>query len=164
MDSEILIRPSRADDIAKLRTCMAAIWHETYDGFIGAKRVERFVSLWLTDQQLRKEAESDAILSLLVVDGDEIVGQILMREVEPGIVRVARLYLASRYHGLGLGKQMLDEGIAAFPQAHLVRLEVYEPNHRAVRFYQAYGFVEKARAPSEFAPEGVNEILMELTL
>lgn len=164
MKDEILIRRSRTADAAKLRACMASIWHATYDGFIGAARVDQFVHLWLADAQLQKEAESESIVSLLALDHEEIIGQVLVRETQPGVIRIARLYLSAQYHGLGLGKRLLEQGIAAFPEAHLACLEVYEPNQHAVGFYRAYGFVETAREQSEFAPEGINEIFMAMAL
>lgn len=164
MGNEITIRPSRVEDSEALRACLREVWHATYDDFVGVARVEEFVELWLTNAQLRKEAESPEIVSLLVLSGDTIVGQALLRVIVPGTVRLARLYIQPAFHGIGVGKALFAEGLEAFPNAELVQLEVYEPNTRAIGFYQSLGFVETARQQSEYAPEGVYEILMEMKL
>ncbi|TDQ66463.1 ribosomal protein S18 acetylase RimI-like enzyme [Maritalea mobilis] len=164
MGQEITIRPCRVEDSDALRVCLREVWHATYDSFVGVARVEEFVELWLTDAQLQKEAESPEIVSLLAWSGDAIVGQALLREIAPGTVRLARLYVQPAFHGIGVGKSLFGEGLEAFPNAELVHLEVYEPNRRAIGFYQSLGFVETARQQSEYAPDGVFEILMEMKL
>ncbi|WP_424981072.1 N-acetyltransferase family protein [Maritalea sp. S77] len=164
MERTIAIRPSKREDASALRTCLTEVWHATYDAFIGADRVDEFVALWLTDAQLHKEADSAAITSLLAIAGEAIVGQALLREVDIGVVRLARLYVLPAFHGRGVGKSLFLEGIGAFPEAHTVQLEVYEPNVSAIGFYRSLGFVETVRQQSEFAPAGIREVLMELKL
>jgi len=154
------IRDTCADDAIALKSALKAIWHDTYDGFLGADRVNELTSMWHQVERLEKEATSDNICSIVATQGDSIVGHAFAYLAEANEVHLARLYVDHALHGQGVGKRLLERSVGAFADAKSVRLEVYENNTRAMVFYQSQGFETVSRTRDSFT----NDVLYELTM
>ncbi|GLQ18608.1 GNAT family N-acetyltransferase [Maritalea porphyrae] len=162
--SKTTIRATQVEDAAELKTALLNIWHNTYDSFLGVERVTKLAAGWHTLDKLRAEAQADDICSLVAVCDGSIVGHALMYEAQPRTIHLARLYLDHSFHGKGIGKRLLSNAIDAFPHAHNAYLEVYEPNQRAVRFYQGQGFEVVARTRDAYTEDVLYEYKMEKKL
>ena len=55
-------------------------------------------------------------------------------------VMLHQLYVRPDCQGQGIGASLLEEVLAAFPDATVLRLEVEAANVKAVGFYEAKGF------------------------
>ncbi|WP_299344356.1 GNAT family N-acetyltransferase [uncultured Maritalea sp.] len=164
MPIQVSIRPTMAEDAAKLKAALLCIWHETYDSFLGTDRVTTLAEGWHTLEKLIAEAQSERICSLVAYDKGQIVGHALMYEPEPRTIHLARLYLDHEYHGQGVGKALLQQAIGAFPHAYKAYLEVYEPNRRAVEFYKGQGFEIVAKTRDAHTDDVLYEYRMEKDL
>ncbi len=76
----------------------------------------------------------------------------------PGDAELKRIYVLSRWHGTGIGRELFDvaEAEARTRGAKRLVLSVYTRNVRAIRFYERQGFVVIGQAvfaefPVEFA-------------
>jgi len=56
-----------------------------------------------------------------------------------------RLYIFYRFHGMGIGKRLMEEVLSFARQEHseTVWLQVHEANHHAIEFYKRFGFVQR---------------------
>ncbi|NIJ21315.1 ribosomal protein S18 acetylase RimI-like enzyme [Sphingomonas naasensis] len=63
--------------------------------------------------------------------------------VQPGDLELKRIYLLSRFHGIGLGAALMDAAVAEARARGAPRLllGVYAHNARAIAFYRKQGFV-----------------------
>jgi GNAT superfamily N-acetyltransferase len=99
----------------------------------------------------------------IVVDGDDVVGSVALRELGEGAVLLKRMYLRPAARGRGTGKQLLgvaldwarDRGVRA------VRLDTSERMVAAQHLYEAHGF---RRIAGEAPRQGQCRLLYELTL
>jgi GNAT superfamily N-acetyltransferase len=99
----------------------------------------------------------------IVVDGDDVVGSVALRELGEGAVLLKRMYLRPAARGRGTGKQLLgvaldwarDRGVRA------VRLDTSERMVAAQHLYEAHGF---RRLAGEAPRQGQCRLLYELTL
>jgi putative acetyltransferase len=81
----------------------------------------------------------------LAYDGDEPIGCIALREIEPGICEMKRLFLRESARGLGLGVRLIEQVIADAREIGYakMRLDTYPPKMgKAVSLYEAHGFHE----------------------
>lgn len=160
----ICIRPTSPDDAVALNSELLAIWHTTYDSFLGADRVSKLAAGWHTLDKLTAEAQSDHTCSLVAANNKKIVGHVLMYEADPRTVHLARLYLNHSYHGQGIGKALLSSALRSFPHAQKAYLEVYEPNQRALEFYKRQGFEIVAKTRDAYTDDVLFEYRMEKSL
>lgn len=83
-------------------------------------------------------------LYIAYVDG-EPAGCIALREIEPGVCEMKRLFLRESARGLGLGVRLIDQVIADAREIGYakMRLDTYPPKMgKAVGLYEAHGFNE----------------------
>jgi len=79
----------------------------------------------------------------LAYSGDDVVGCIGLRELEPGICEMKRLFLRESARGKGVGNQLIERLIA---DAHEIgykkmRLDTYPAKMgKAVSIYESHGF------------------------
>lgn len=161
---EIEIRFTRAEDAAELKTKLREIWHDTYDAFWGRERVVQLSSQWHALEKLINEAESSDICSLVALSDGQIVGHALTYLSSASSVHIARLYLHKDFHGQGIGKRLLQQGLQAFPGAKSAHLEVIEGNERAVAFYRSQGFQVTERIRDEYVEHELYELKMQKVL
>ena len=80
--------------------------------------------------------------------GDEVIGCIAMREIDPGICEMKRLYLREAARGKGVGNQLIELVIrdAKSMGYEKMRLDTYPPKMgKAVDLYRSHGFYEIPR-------------------
>jgi diamine N-acetyltransferase len=77
-----------------------------------------------------------------------------------------RFYLLYRFHGLGLGKRLMDEvlGYARAKRTRLISLRVNSQNARAIAFYERYGFETVAEEPFRAGERDYHVLVMHLAL
>ena len=78
-------------------------------------------------------------------DEGEPIGCIALREIEPGICEMKRLYLRDAARGRGVGVRLIEQVIADARAIgyEKMRLDTYPPKMgKAVSLYEAHGFYE----------------------
>jgi ribosomal protein S18 acetylase RimI-like enzyme len=141
----VFIRSATERDLLQVQALLRRAWHAAYDAIHGDAKIEMMTQDWhslanLTANLVRPWSE------FLVADtGDALFGMAYARQSSEDFVMVAQLYVDPAHTGQGIGAQLIDECVQAFPQAKAFRLEVDAQNSGAVRFYQRYGFKEISR-------------------
>jgi ribosomal protein S18 acetylase RimI-like enzyme len=145
---EFVVRKPTLDDVENIRRMHAQAWLDTYpnkEADVPYEWVKERTDSWLTTEALEKSREhfSDVFENpkhfyrVAVVD-DRIVG-LVHGLVQDGHKHLGALYLDKKYHGAGLSHQLMGQVDEWFGNDE-VDLEVVSYNHRAIKFYQKYGF------------------------
>jgi len=146
--SEARIAPFEPSDVHELACFAIRAYADTYGYVLPQKDLGRAVAGGRWVEQLEEAAEADSILVSRL--GNRIVGYAQFGSphpqeqgpVLPDSKELRKLYIASDLHGLGFGRQLMNEaladpGLATAPQVYLW---VWGGNPRAIRFYEHYDF------------------------
>jgi len=147
---EPVIQVPKLDDVESYRKMYAASWMDTYpnaEAGVPLGWVKEHTDGWLTPEALddsRKKveivlADKDRQFLYVAKVGDESVGMVHSSSIG-GHQRLEALYVDKRYHGKGLGQELLDMALAKLDPSKSIVLEVLAYNERAQRFYQKNGF------------------------
>lgn len=92
---------------------------------------------------------------LTAVEQDDIVGHMIMRWTQPGVLRFGFIIVDDAKRGQGLGKKMLQEAIIYardVMKARSLTLGVFADNIPAVAAYHSVGFIEDQTAAEDYFP------------
>jgi ribosomal protein S18 acetylase RimI-like enzyme len=142
-----IVRPAGADDASALALVGAATFLETYARSIPGRDLVSHAAQHHTADAYRTLIESGAKAWLVEVQpGGAPVGYAVgcepgFEQARPGDWELKRIYLLSRFHGVGIAPALLDTVIAAAPGRSRLLLGVKADNHRALSFYRKHGFI-----------------------
>lgn len=143
----ILIRDATTADLDELSRLLAATWHATYDAIYGAARVTDITGRWHAPEALaRALGNSEARFRVAETVDGALAATASASIGRGGIVKLDRLYVRPAFQRRGIGVMLLDDALAAWPDATLMRLEVEPRNLGAVAFYTARGFRPASRS------------------
>lgn len=83
--------------------------------------------------------------ALLLASLEDVhVGAVGLREFEPGVAEMKRMYVLPNYHGMGVGKALTEAFLRQASEMGYgsVRLDSIRELDNALRLYQAFGFKE----------------------
>ena len=137
------VRYARPDEAAGLNEFARNQFVATFADANTAADMQAYCAAEFTAAAMRERIESRSH-GVLVVDGDsEPAGYALLETVEAGAtLEIKRFYIAGRWHGSGLARQLMsavEDHALALGQNSLV-LGVWEHNPRAIRYYEKCGF------------------------
>jgi ribosomal protein S18 acetylase RimI-like enzyme len=141
--------PSDAPAIADL---FCRCFTETFGDLYAPEDLRAFLST-KTVGQFGGEVADESFDFLLATDSGELAGFVklgppeLPVETPPDTIELCQFYVLNRWHGSGIASALMDQSlaIAAGKGARHVQLSVFVENHRALRFYERYGFVPVGR-------------------
>jgi len=164
MDKRIVVEVAAPADAVAIRSVQAETWLATYpnarrgityegvrqriEGLNGEKIGPKIESL---RQRIRTMDETHAIF-VARLDG-RVVG-FTSPAILGGQRRLGALYVLPEAQGMGLGAQLIRRALR-WHGAHDVYLRVAEYNHRAIEFYERFGFEPTGR---RFADEEGREL------
>jgi len=125
-----------------------------------------------TPQAWADEFATPGLAFRLAEDGEGLVGYCKLGPVTlpvtpgPGAIELRQLYLRERGKGTGAAQTLMDWAIdtARSQRAATLWLSVYIDNHRAKRFYERYGFVDRGRYAFMVGDHADEDRLMSLDL
>jgi ribosomal protein S18 acetylase RimI-like enzyme len=142
----MFVRTASERDLEAVRALLVETWHATYDPIYGAAKVTEITDDWHSLPSLKARLTRPNSEFLVADDGVQLGGMAFAAARDDGeVVMLHQLYVRPTMQGRGIGGMLLDEVIASFPEAHVLRLEVEEKNAKAVAFYLANGFVQSSR-------------------
>ena len=94
-----------------------------------------------------EEAVKASLWQLAVYDKEELVAYILLVGDRHSVLLVQDLLVRPDYQRQGIGKKLLEEALATFPNVYQ-RLLVTERSEKNLSFYQSLGFVELSEQAS----------------
>lgn len=159
MSNTIQIVEIGAHELPRVQALAQVIWPEAFAGIIPAERIPGMLAEIYALETLTADMNgrghrywiatangADAGFGSAYQDGDR--------------VWIKKLYVRDACRGLGLGKQLMDTGIAAFPSATSVGLYVNNGNAPAIGFYRSRGFVVEAEVPVRMGPYDFTDFIM----
>ncbi len=114
-------------------------WHEAYPGLVSREYLDRF-----TLEKCEQIAFAQTGGVLIAKDGEQVVGFTGYGdrgEEAPGVGEIFALYVLPEYYRTGLGRRLMEAGLARLRDYPAVCLWVLKENARAIRFYEKCGFV-----------------------
>jgi ribosomal protein S18 acetylase RimI-like enzyme len=130
-------------DAALIADLSRQTFYETFAAQNTAADMEKFMQEQFTREALMAEVGAAGNFFLLAFLDGEPVGYARLRETETsGEMELARIYALAAAIGKGVGKALMQATVAIAQEQgkHALRLGVWEHNHRAIRFYTAWGF------------------------
>ena len=94
-----------------------------------------------------EEAVKASLWQLAVYDKEELVAYIRLVGDRHSVLLVQDLLVRPDYQRQGIGKKLLEEALATFPNVYQ-RLLVIERSEKNLSFYQSLGFVELSEQAS----------------
>ena len=87
-------------------------------------------------------------------------------EGQPGDIELKRIYVFSKYHGTGTGRELMTSALQHAREIGATRmlLGTYDQNHRAVAFYQRAGFEIVGERRFPVGDQVFNDIIMGVRL
>src|SRR6185312_15771767 len=103
----------------------------------GVERVTEITDDWHSIASLKARLTRPNSEFLVADNGKRLGGMAFAAATtDPKIVMLHQLYVHPDCQRRGIGRALLDEVEASFPEAHTLRLEVEEANAAAIAFYR----------------------------
>ncbi len=128
-------------ELETLTELIREIWREHYTPIIGEKQVEYMLEKYQSVEAVSRQiAEEDYRYFGVFCDG-ELAGYYAAKSLGDDCMFLSKFYVAARFRGRGLGKEMLqhliDDSLAQ--EARIIRLTVNKHNS-TVEVYRRLGF------------------------
>jgi diamine N-acetyltransferase len=167
----ISLRKANSNDQKDLLHLARTAFLQAFSAGNKPENVTAYLNEAFTIEQFESEFENSASTFFVAEIGGELVGYMKVNFTpaqtdiqDPDSLEIARLYVLEEYLGSGLGKQLLEKGIAFAKenQKKYLWLGVWEHNSRAIRFYEKNGFRIFGSHPFPFGDEIQNDFLMRI--
>jgi len=122
---------------------------ETFAPLNLKENMDKFMNEQFNKEKLMKEVDEVDSIFLLAFDDSNPVGYARLREKNcppdlnnAEVIEIARIYATANSIGKGVGKALMQEcfKIAIEKGKKLIWLGVWQDNHRAINFYEKWGF------------------------
>ena len=159
MTPTIHIEPIGPEGLPRVQQLAHEIWPEAFAGIIPADRIPGMLAEIYSLDALRADiAERGHRYWIVTARGRDAGFGSAYRDGDR--VWIKKLYVRADTRGLGLGKRLMDTGIAAFPGASSVALYVNNGNAPAIGFYRSRGFAVEAEVPVRMGPYDFTDFIM----
>jgi ribosomal protein S18 acetylase RimI-like enzyme len=170
---DITIRAATADDAAALAEFAERVFDEVFSPGNDEGDMASYMTEAFGPRQQRAEITEPGAIMLVAEDATgALAGYLHITAsrtpacVTAPAVELKRLYVDPRRHSRGLGKRLLDDGIARAKAAGATRLwlGVWEHNVRAQKFYQREGFTRAGEHIFLLGSDPQTDWIMQRTL
>ena len=153
----MLIRTALPADAQELALLGERLWRATYTGLIPEANLELHLAETFGPAQQAAELADPANTTMVIENGDALLGYALLRAHGPEAeipampflrpLEVARFYVDQTLHGSGAAQLLMSAVLSRAAASHdSVWLQVWEQNERAIRFYAKAGFIDAGDA------------------
>lgn len=158
----VRIERANVEDVAEIKQVLSETWRATYSSFLSEATINTVTAVWHSPDQLAAQIQNPRIFFGVAKGGDgTIIALTTVGQISDDTVVLARLYVHPDYQRQGIGGQLLQAGLTAFPTARTIRLEVEANNHAAYTFYQTHGFRATESKEERVEEEVIQVIVME---
>lgn len=162
MYSMVSIERANVEDVPEIKQVLSETWRATYGSFLSQATINTVTSVWHSPDRLAAEIQNPRIFFGVARTGDgAIIGLTTVGQISDDTVVLSRLYVHPQYQRQGVGSQLLQAGITAFPATRTLRLEVEENNHSAYTFYHHHGFHETESKEERVEGDVIKVMVME---
>jgi ribosomal protein S18 acetylase RimI-like enzyme len=174
MEPNVHIRPCVAGDEAALALVGQATFLETFAGILGGQDIVAHCAKAHAVDLYRTwlDAPGHALWLVGCSPGNAPIGYMVVAPPHLPLpdterdLELKRIYVLGRFHGLGLGKQLVAAALAHARAAGAGRLllGVYAHNHPAIAFYERVGFSRIGTRKFNVGGRDYDDLLMGLSL
>lgn len=170
-----MIRPATAADAARLSEFAERVFDEVFGPQNDEGDMASYLNEAFSPEIQRQEINTPGAIVLIAEDpGTKVITGYL--HIAPGAVpdavrgdapaELKRLYVEPALHGRGIGKQLLDEGIARAKDAgtRTLWLGVWENNTKAQAFYTREGFARVGEHPFVLGSDTQTDWIMQRSI
>ena len=114
-------------------------WHEAYSEIVSQEYLDR-----LTLEKCEKIAFSRPENTIVAIENGTVIGFVCYGdrgEEAPDVGEIFALYVLADHYGKGVGRKLMEAGLAQLKRFPQVCLWVLKENRRAIRFYEKCGFL-----------------------
>ena len=117
-----------------------SIWPITFKNILTKDQIDYMLNWMYSIEKLTSCFEKGDNFYLLQIQ-NKCVGYVHVEMINPEKIKIQKIYLLPNFHGIGLGKFMLNQVVLVYRKLnfHLIELQVNRSNP-AVEFYLNYGF------------------------
>jgi ribosomal protein S18 acetylase RimI-like enzyme len=146
---EPTIRLATESDAELIARLSRTTFYETFAAQNSTENMDKFMNEQFTHERLKKEVSTYGNTFLLAELNGEVVGYARLHEsVSPPelngapSLEIARIYSVQSHIGKGIGSCLMKECIATARDLNkqIIWLGVWKENHRAISFYERWGF------------------------
>src|SRR5262245_7651465 len=114
----VSIERASVEDAPEIKQVLSETWRATYSSFLSQATINTVTSTWHSPDRLAVEIQNPRIFfGVAKTGGGAIVGLTTVGQITDDTVVLARLYIHPQYQRQGIGSQLLQAGITAFPTA-----------------------------------------------
>lgn len=132
------IREMTYSDIQQVREIAFATWRDTYSSFIPTEIQDKVLEDAYSDEQMNNRFKNS--LNLVYESNGTILGYAFFSgNLLNNDIFLESLYIHPEHQGKGIGKQLMQAGVAKYYDPKTITLVVYKGN-TSVSFYEKNGF------------------------
>lgn len=152
MQSVYLEQIDTRKEIQKLHELIQMVWRQYYGPIMGEGKVNRFLNLKQSPEQIQAEIASEASAYYFIhsQQSKEIIGYLAYHFADNALV-IDKLYLIYSLRGQGISHEIIAyfEELASGHNAQAIRLWINEENATGIDIFKHFGFTEfnKRRTP-----------------
>ena len=142
--AQVVIRRAEVTDVSRVEHVARATWPVTYAGIIPDDIQRRLLGSWYSSESLSRALVIPGSSFLVAESKGEVVGFAQFVRRAPDTAELTRIYVLPERQRGGIGRQLLDAGLAEFAGEGVKQLtvEVERDNRNGRGFYERAGFAE----------------------
>ncbi len=128
--------------ISEIKAITLEVWPQTYTPIVGAAQVQYMLDRFYSRESLSNQMKDQQHQFILLYSEGKASGFASFSELEGGVYKLHKLYVAKGMQGRGIGRAMTDHIVAKLRQlsATALSVNVNRYNTPAIKFYEQYGF------------------------
>ena len=162
----MLIRAATLADIPSIHELGNTIWWDTYEKILPAPQIEFMLEQMYSTTSLKSQLDEGIMFILAEIDGRAVgFASYSQTDTTHYVFKIHKLYLATKEHGKGIGKQLLN-----FIKFHVISqggkfLELnVNRNNPALAFYVKAGFHITKEIDIPYHGYTLNDYVMQMPL
>lgn len=156
------IREMTYSDIHPIRDLAFVTWRDTYSSFIPPEIQDQVLADAYSDKEMNHRLQKT--LNLVLESNDAILGYAFFSgDLSNTDIYLESLYIHPEHQGKGIGKQLMQAGIAKYRNPKTISLVVYKGN-TSISFYEKMGFSITNENCGDFFGHPVSFIMMKKEL
>lgn len=137
------IRKATINDREVIRNLASRIWENTYGTILSKEQLDYMFEMMYAPDSLLTQMNELHHQYFIVFDDGSPAGYLSIEQKDPDLFNFQKIYSLPEKHGSGIGRYIIEQGIAYLKQLHPgpFTVELYVNRHNpAVGFYKHMGF------------------------
>jgi ribosomal protein S18 acetylase RimI-like enzyme len=160
----IAVERAKPEDVDSIKRVLSETWMDTYGDYLSRSTIEHVTANWHAPNLLRSQIENPAGYFAVAKDDGRVIGLVTVGSVGQNELYLARLYVHPQYQRRGIGTDLLNAAISAYPDAIAIRLEVEQHNTKGLSFWRKQKFVDVGTRIEQIGTDSMSVISMERKL